>query len=389
MLKFFVISSLFITNSLSKQCDPPDTNHDWTWSKPTKAWFLLSNQKSDIYDFNEYCKSLNSNMAKILTQDENDLIKNLLDGQHNAWLAGHYVKEANNTEDSENWYWWDNIYAEASYASNVEMPYTNWDIGQPKNPEKKSWVTINGNKNTDNTWGKWSTRDASNTNFFLCEYRCNEDYPDPSDDPYIFSWTSPNLVNGTQSCRGCDPIGTIAELPKYYNVTIDVSYPEGSGKHEGFMALQIGEYYNLQTTIQKPDAKMLPHITLAPGAFDITMKNYLVEGPILKTYLLYQTDQNNSPRANYTLTVTNYGVDLYRDFTYLGSADFKQSPDFNCDRGLCYTNDIKPYAPMVYYNQNVFVGDGYLDGQVYLRPGYVHGIWVQETDGSGKSIWHE
>lgn len=99
-----------ITGHLAKKCDPPDSTNNWTWSKPTKTWFLLSNEKSNIYDYNEFCKSLNSNMAKIINDEENELIKNLLENQHNAWLGGHYVKEVNNTEDYQNWYWWDNIY---------------------------------------------------------------------------------------------------------------------------------------------------------------------------------------------------------------------------------------------------------------------------------------
>ena len=272
------------------------------------------------------------------------------------------------------------------------MVYQNWDEvnNQPKNSAKKSWVTTNGNKNVDNTWGKWSTRDADNVNYFLCEFRCNDSNDPNNDDSLIFSWTSPNTVNGTQSCRGCDPIGSIEILPKYYNITIEVSYPDNLGPHEGFYALQIGDYYDFQTSILKPDAKMLPNILLSPTTFDVTMKNYLVEGPILKTYLIYQTEQNNSVRANYTVSVTTYGLDLFRDNKYLGSADFQQSPDFNCDRGICFTNSLKSYEPQVFYQQPVYVGDGYLndDGQVYLRPGFVYGVWVWETDGVGKSIWH-
>ena len=191
-------------------CQAPDSNNNWVYTSSSDnpnyvgtpgVWYYISNQKADIYSFDQYCKSLNSNMAKIFTQKENDFLTDLLINSHNAWLAGHMVVQ-NNT--FENWYWFNN--ADANNDGNEPdcqlIEYFNWDQGQPITKNGKSWITINGDKKDGQTPGKWTARTPDNVNYFLCESRCPDTNNDPEPGTVLFEYgNSKNFTSDSDAHR--------------------------------------------------------------------------------------------------------------------------------------------------------------------------------------------
>ena len=265
-------------------CQAPDSNNNWVYTSSSAnpnyagtpgVWYYLSNQKADIYSFDQYCKSLNSNMAKIFTQKENDFLTDLLINSHNAWLAGHMVVQ-NNT--FENWYWFNNADAnnDGNEPDSQLIEYFNWDQGQPITKNGKSWITINGDKKDGQTPGKWTARTPDNVNYFLCESRCPDTNNDPEPGTVLFEYgNSKNFTSdsdGIISCRGCDPIGQIDYLPKNYRIEVIGAFLNNNDTQptlkpsQYFIPLQIGSLYIPNEGVTRNDAKTLPDIYIYRGS---------------------------------------------------------------------------------------------------------------------------
>jgi len=119
--------------------------------------YLLFDNSVTWKEAQEYCNSIGGYLATITSQEENNVLYNLIKKGSNT----DYFIGSNDSEKEGVWKW----------ITNEPMNYTNWNAGEPNDTNNEDFASI------IKTNGKWNDLDASAKRGFICEIPKTMTYP--------------------------------------------------------------------------------------------------------------------------------------------------------------------------------------------------------------------
>ena len=374
-----VLLGHFQAHAQEEKCAAPSADQ-WSYSD-TGVWYLMSKAPANIAGFDDFCDSLGSTMGKVFNQNENDFVANLLVGKHKAWLGGHYLDfeepDMDNNHDNSNltagWYWWSTVEGNWAQQESIVMTYTNWEGGNaPADPEKFSWLVMNGDQNRGLHHGFWMSRPGDEVNDFVCEFRCPEQEPDVKPGDVLYDWSSPD-PEGEENCHGCDPIGYV-NLTKSYSVRIqaNVNFNTSETSSLWFLLGDSSRNHLPQLSFYKSESTSpYPYLRLDLQDYSSTVDRI---GEYVKLYSNYIEDFQNpewtdpdpeaeyATRANITVNVYDHGVEVVYNGISRGYMAYCSTcyvaPYKNCQGQRCswHGDQLDHYLPREYYEQPVYNG---------------------------------